>query len=49
MEPREGYIVYGKYQGNEYKVWFDDLFKATEFANTEQGFIAIYQIEKVTD
>ncbi len=48
MEPREGYIVYGKYQGKEYKVWFDDLIKATEYANTQEGFIDIYQVEKVT-
>ena len=49
MEPKEGYIVYGKIQGNEYKVCFDDLEKAVEYANSEQGFIAIYQIEKIVD
>jgi hypothetical protein len=49
MEPKEGYIVYGKYQGNEYKVWFDDLDKAREYANIEEGVIAIYQIEKIID
>ena len=49
MEPKEGYVVYGKVQSNEYKVWFDDLNEAVNYANNEQGFIAIYQIEKVVD
>ena len=49
MEPKEGYVVYGKIQGNEYKVWFNDLEKAIDYGNSEPGFVAIYQIEKILE
>lgn len=49
MEPKEGYVVYGKYQGNEYKVWFEDLNEAILYSNKEPGFIAIYQIDKIAE
>ena len=47
MEPREGYIVYSKLQGNEYKVWFETYEAASSYANDVQGFVAMFKIDKV--
>lgn len=48
MEPKEGYVVYGKLQGNEYKVWFETYEAASSYADEVQGFVAMFKIEKVT-
>ena len=48
MEPKEGYVVYGKLQGNEYKVCFETYEAASSYANEAEGFVAMYKVEKVT-